>query len=342
MASIDIFSSNAFSMSNLTNALNLAPYKPQMLGGLGLFTEKPIRTTVAWIEKKGNRLSLLNTANRGTVKDVRSTKKRTAIPFEVPHVPYFQTVLADDIQNVRAFGSETELEAMGSYVNEQLEGMRDDHEVTHEFHRAGAVKGVIYDGDGTTVIYNLFTAFDLTQVSVNFDGANDSFAPTATSIIRTMADKLGGGTFSGILALCGNTYFDGVVGHTSMQAAYELWRNGEFLRNSYIGPAWYTAAASGFVFQNIMFVNYRGKIGDVSFIADTEAYYIPTGVPQLFQEVIAPGDFMETVNTLGRKLYAKQERIAFDKGVELHTQSNVLAMCTRPDAIIKSTYTPAP
>ena len=50
---------------------------------------------------------------------------------------------------------------------------------------------------------------------------------------------------------------------------------------------------------------------------------------------IAPGDFIETVNTRGIKIYAKQERMKFDKGIELHTQSNVLYMCTRPAALVR-------
>jgi hypothetical protein len=46
---------------------------------------------------------------------------------------------------------------------------------------------------------------------------------------------------------------------------------------------------------------------------------------------------METVNTIGLPYYAKQERIPFDKGVQLELQSNPLHICTKPRAIIKLT-----
>ena len=338
MASIDIFNSTAFSLTGLSAAIETAPYKPRLLGELGLFDQKSSRTTTVYVEKKHNRLSILNTANRGTVKDVHSTVPRDAFPFKVPHVPYFQNILADDIQNMRAFGSETELEMMGKYVNEQLIGMKCDHDVTHEWHRVGALKGIVYDGDGTSVIYNFFTQFGLTQTVVNFYANNASFATTCTNIIRTIADKLGDESFDGIIALCGNTYFDQVVKHPSMVAAYDRWRDGEFRRYSHLGPSWYSAATNGFEYQNILFVNYRGNIGGLSFIPDTEAYFVPRGVPGILTETAAPADFMETVNTMGQKFYAKQRIIAFDKGVELHTQSNVLAMCSRPDVIVKSVF----
>lgn len=338
MASLDIFSSNAFSLTSLTNAIETAPYKPRMLGALGLFKQMPIRTLVAWVEKKNNKLSVLNTANRGTVVDVRSATPRTAVPIAVPHVPYFQTVIADDIQGIRQFGSETELESVASYVNDQLEAMKQDHEVTHEYHRIGALKGIVLDGDGTTEIVNLFTKFGLSQTVLNWYTNDVSFAPHVTAVIRTIANKLGGETFGTILAICGNTYFDKVVGHASMTAAYERWRDGEFLRMSHLGPAWYSAATAGFGYQNVLFVNYRGQIGDLSFIEDNAAYFVPSDVEDFFEEVISPADFMETVNTRGKKFYARQEPLAFNKGVRLHTQSNVLALNKRPDLVVKSVW----
>lgn len=338
MASLDIFNDNAFSMASLTAAMEVAPYQPQLLGRLGLFKEDPIRTVTAFVEKRAGRLHLLHTAARGTVKDVRSASKRTMIPIEVPHVPYYQSVLAGDIQNVRAFGSETELEAVSSYINEQLIAMRKDHEVTQEYHRVGALQGIVYDADGTTELVDLFDIFDLTRIEVNFASTASSFATICTQIIREIAGALGSASFNQIVALCGNDYFDGVVSHASTQDAYDRWRNGEFKRVSMLGPEWYSAAANGFEFQNILFINYRGNIDDITFVADDEAYYFPTGVMDMFKEVLAPADFMETVNTAGKRFYAKQRMIEFDKGVELHTQSNTLAICTRPNAVIKSTY----
>lgn len=338
MPSLDVFASNAFSMMSLTAAIETAPFKPRMLGELGLFNEAPIRTPTAFVEKKKGKLSLLRVANRGTVMDVKSVIPRTAVAFKVPHVPYFRTILADDVYGVRAFGSETELQAVGSLVNDELESMREDHEVTHEYHRVGALKGQILDADGTTVIYNLFTEFGLTQTVIPWYSTDASFLTTANTIIRTIANKLGSQIPKMIVAICGNSYFDAIVGHSTMVTAFDRWRDGEFRRVAHMGDAWYSAAANGFSYQNIMFLNYRGQIDDIVFIPDNEAYYYPLGIRNLFQEILAPADFMETVNTRGKKFYAKQERIAYDKGVQLHTQSNMLAMCTRPDLVVKSTW----
>ena len=42
---IDVFNSDAFSLTGLTQAINDVAYKPGRLGELGLFEERPISTT---------------------------------------------------------------------------------------------------------------------------------------------------------------------------------------------------------------------------------------------------------------------------------------------------------
>jgi len=60
----------------------------------------------------------------------------------------------------------------------------------------------------------------------------------------------------------------------------------------------------------------------------------PKNVPSMWLEVIAPANFMETVGTSGQLIYAKQNIMKNDVGVELHTQSNYLPLCTRIDATL--------
>lgn len=340
MASLDVFKADGFSMANLTEAINKLPHAPSILGDMGLFTEKPITTTVAHIEDKQGTLSLLNTAGRGSTKDVYSRPNRTVRDIQVPHVPYFGTIMADDVQNIRAFGSETELESVSEVVNDVLQSMRSDHEVTQEYHRIGAVQGQIKDGDGSTVIHNLFTIFSATEFSVDIDfsSGTDDIKHKTIQVIRQMSDSLGGTPFRGIVGICGDSYFDSLVTHASVTGAYDRWRDGEFLRVNQLGSDFHSTA-NGFSFGDIYWFNYRGSIGSTAFFPTDECRFIPLGVPSLFVDVVSPADFMETVNTRGRRFYAKTEMLPYDKGVELHTQSNVLSLCTRPSCLIKSTGT---
>ena len=99
---------------------------------------------------------------------------------------------------------------------------------------------------------------------------------------------------------------------------------------------------SGFTFGGITFEEYRGQASDINgtvrkFIAPGEAHAFPLGTVDTFGTYLAPADFNETVNTLGQPLYAKQEPRKFERGTDLHTQSNPLPMCHRPGVLVKLT-----
>jgi hypothetical protein len=75
----------------------------------------------------------------------------------------------------------------------------------------------------------------------------------------------------------------------------------------------------------------------VPFIPLTEAYAFPLGTVNTFETNGAPADFNETVNTVGLPMYAKIDTTKFDRGYDLHTQSNTLPIVKRPAVVIKLT-----
>ena len=79
----------------------------------------------------------------------------------MPHVALEDTILADEVQNVRAFGSESMLEGVQAVVNQRMGEMATKMDATLEHLRIGAIKGQILDADGSAVIYDLFTEFDV-------------------------------------------------------------------------------------------------------------------------------------------------------------------------------------
>jgi hypothetical protein len=344
MATIDAFAADAFSTVSLTAAVNRMPYVPKLTQLLNIFQEVSIRTDVAQVEENLGKLALVSTAARGSTKDVRQAPRRRKINFDVPHIPYFQTIMADDIKDIVAFGSETELTQLSRYVNDQQEGMKKDIEATQEWHRLGAIKGLILDADNSSTVHDLYAAFGITQTEV--DWTFNAGTPVANAVptlcnavIRAVGDAMGNASYGQIFALCGDSYFDSLRFDPDVKQAYDRWRNGEFLRMSQLGSEWYSVAANGFEYNNIYFLNYRGQIGDVPFVASTEAYFTPSNVPGMYQEILAPADMIEWANTPGQRFYTSQERLPHGKGIELHEQSNFLAMNTTPGASIKSTVT---
>ena len=328
MASFDVFKGDGFSLSSLTAAINTGPHVPTRIGDSGLFTEEGVTTTTVQIEKKGSKLILVPSQERGGNGVVVNADKRELIPFNTVHLPQRATILADEIQGLRAFGSESEAETVENYVNQRFVKLRRNLEVTLEHHRIGAIQGKVMDADGSTELVDLYAKFGLAQQtqSLVLGTAGTNVKNKLMTAVRTLEDNLGAAMYTGLICYCSATFFDAFTGHATVKTAYERWQDGAALRDD---------MRNGFTYAGITFVEYRGKVNSVSFIADGDAYLVPQGIPDMFVTNFAPADYMETVNTIGLPFYANQEIKSMNKGVDLEAQSNPLCINTRPDCVIK-------
>ena len=335
MPMIDAFNTDTFGMVSLTNALELLPYKPARIGQLGIFPDLPIRTTVAVIEELAGKLALIQTSRRGEPANVNEAEKRTTRSFVIPHIELEDTIYAESIQNLRAFGSETELMMLSAEVNSRMARLKQNHEVTLEHLRLGALKGIILDADGTTVLYNLFTEFGITPtvVDMNMDDTTQNMRAKLIEIRRAIDDALGAhqAMYSYIQGFCGRSFFDEFTTHATATAAYDRWNDGAFYRNDLRG---------GFEFGDtkVRLEEYSGTVSGVDFMDTNSAIFFPVGVPEMFETLLAPADFIETANQLGKPLYAKMapDPSGLNRHVKLHTQQNPLPICKRPGALIKA------
>lgn len=330
MPSLDIFNGDAFGVQSLSAAINDQPYQAGRIGALGLFSEEGITTTSMMIEKNGATLALVSSSERGSAGTPTKAGKRQMISFPSVHLQETASVMADEVQNVRAFGSESETEVVETVVNKRLSKMRNQLDATLEYHRIGAIKGQVLDSDGSTVLLDLFTAFGLAQQTVAMVlGTTTTKLKTKTlSAIKKIEDVLGATPVSGYRVFCGATFWEAFIEHDAVTKAYDRWMDGDFLRQD---------PRAAFPFAGATWERYRGKVGAVSFIPDGEAYMVPEGVVDLFVTNFSPADYVEAANTIGLPYYAKQELMRMGKGVEIEAQSNPITICTRPTAVIKLT-----
>lgn len=331
MPTLDVFRSDAFGTVSLTTAIDKLPFVPSKLNAT--FKKQGVTTTTVMVEERHGKLMIVPTAARGSMANVMSGKRRQARTFAVPHIPLNGTVLADDVQGVRAFGSEDEVEAVAELVNDKLADLKQALELTKEWHRIGAVKGIVLDADGSSVIYDFFDEFEIDPYTVEFDfsgtlpDASQDIKLKCAQIKRHVGDSLGATPFTGLMAICGKNMFDKLTSCAEVRKAYDRYQDSSFLR---VAQA---RTDAGFEYADITWVEYRGTVGTTQFFDEDEIRIIPTGVPDLFTETYAPAPFMETVNTKGLPFYAKQKPLDWDLGVELHVETNPLMMCTRPAAL---------
>lgn len=330
MATLDIFNDDAFSVTSLSSTITDIPDVPTKLGDKGLFQEEGISTLTFMIERQGSSIKLLPTAPRGGVREPVALGPRKMIPLQALHIPASWSVLADEVQGIRAFGSENEVMQAQTLVQRKLANVRASMDLTHEHMRVGALKGQVLDADGSLLL-DVYDAFGMTQqtqfwnIAVAANGDPKASVIQLKSMIRA---KMGGRSFGKIRVICSLGFFTALVQNNKMQKAWELWNQGAYLRTDQVN-------GGDFEFAGVVFEVYDGGTSAGDFIPDGIAYAYPEGVPGMFQSKYAPADYMETVNTQGIPFYAKQEPMPFNKGIAGEAQSNPIHFNSLPEAVIK-------
>lgn len=339
---LDIFKSDAFSVTSLTNALRDVKPRPSRLGNLGLFGTRSVNTLTVAIERVGDILKLVSPSPRGGPGETRDMPKRNIRPASIPHFQRDWAVYADEVQGIRAFGSETVLETVMGKVMERIDAETADFDLTAEYSRLGAIQGVVTYADGTSLdLYQLFDVAEPAEIAFDLKNANPEdgiLRRRCTQVIRLMRKALGGIPFVSIHAFVGDDFFDDLLQHREVRETYKGWSQAQILRESYIGKN--RADNPIFEFGGIVWENY-GAIEDTGDgalmgIHKDKARFVPLGVDQLFQTYYAPADYIETVNTMGQRLYARQWEMKNGKGIEGEVQTNQLHLCTRPNALLRA------
>ena len=84
---LDIFNDDAFSLSQLTVAINDLPKTYNRIAEMGLFRERGITTTTASIERQGHKLSLVDARPRGAPGKPYTPERGKLIALKAIHLP---------------------------------------------------------------------------------------------------------------------------------------------------------------------------------------------------------------------------------------------------------------
>lgn len=342
----DIFNSDAFSVTRLTEAMREIAYQPSRIGQLGLFGTTSIDTLSIAIEKQPeDALILIQSSPRGGTGDTRDFSKRSLRNLNVPHFERRDAILADEVMQVRAFGSEMAVETLQGKIASRAVVHSQDFALTEEYHRLNVIKtGNMLDADGS-VLFNFATEFGETLPTErdwdldNASPAEGVLRKTCAAVIRQIDSALGGLPRSGIHALCGDAFFDDLIAHREVRDTYKGYAEAATLRSAYIANGGTVSSGTYGVFEfgGITWENYRS--GGSVVIDPDKCHIFPLGVPNLFQTIYAPADYIETVNRPGQRLYAKQWEMPNGKGVNLEFQMNALHYCSRPRLLLRGRRT---
>lgn len=323
---------DGFTLSEMTAAINEIPHVPTMLGDDGIFEYKGVTQLTVQVEKQGTTLALIATKARGGPGGEIGRTNRNLRPFNLVHLPLDDKILADEVQGVREFGSDSSPLPVETRRDEVMMLGKQRFDLTMEWYRVGALKGIVLDADGATVLHNFFTEFGVAQQVISFelDVTTTELRTVCDTAQELIEDELGGTPWTDINVYCGRNFWKSFITHKSVKETYLAQVQASQLRAD---------PRVQVEFGGMTFKKYRGAAGGSQMIGADEAYIVPRGVPGLLLGRFGPADYLETVNTVGLPMYAKGIPMRNGKGWDIEMQSNPIHLLTRPRAVIKATLT---
>ncbi|MFW9899917.1 MAG: major capsid protein [Candidatus Thorarchaeota archaeon] len=333
MPMLNPFGTDAFNLVSMVQAINKLPNLYGRVMQMGLFRTKSVSTRTVLIDHKDGVINILDNMPVGSpgLKNTKGTRRTQSLV--IPHFPLDDTILASEYDGIRAFGQENVNETLASIMNDHLQTLKNKHDQTLEWLMMGALKGIVYDSDASTVIYNFHKEFLQNKKEVDFvlGTSTTNIKAKCKEVLRHIETHLQGERMTGVRVLCDKDFMDSLTNHAKVIEAYERWEAGTFLRQD---------DRKGFYFCGLTFEEYEGttfdKDGTVrKFLSSKDCIAFPEGTTNTFNCYYAPADFMETVNTLGLPYYAKQQARDFNRGIDIHTQSNPLPVVSRPELCVR-------
>jgi hypothetical protein len=309
-----------FTREQLLASVAQAQFIPRMLGEMGLFRTIGLTSTTLAIEAlPDNDVAESAAIPRGGPPKPLQLEKRQVHTFTPASHAWNGAVMADEVLNARVAGTSGAAEVIQDRVNGVTEMLRNQADYQHEYLRMACLN------DPSNAFGNAPAA------EIVAFGSSDTVAVNLAiyqKIWLAMENTLKGIPFTGIDALCSDTYWQALI-------------QSKTARETYLNTA---AAASlrGIPMESINYGNvtwwrYRAS-GNIK-ITDGEAKIVPRGVPGLFVQAFAPDDTVESVGrgAMGSPYYLNSRPIdtpAGVKGYQITLQTHPVMVCTRPTAIL--------
>lgn len=336
MPTSNVHSGDPFSLESLTAAVNQEHYRPGQISASGIFEEDGVTTTVVSVELRDGKLALVEPSQRGGPGETTDDETRKKVPFAVTHYQRDDSIIADEVQGVRAFGSETEAEQIEDRVNRKAQRHAADLTMTLEHQRVGAVKGIVTSKSGATLV-DLYSAFGIavpSAVSLELDVEATLVTGLWQDVIYSIEDALDE-PYTGIHVFTGRTFHKALWQHKSVRDTFLYNSGAQVLRQD---------VPDSFEWGGATWERYKTGAKATTdlgspYIAHDEARVTVQGVDGLFITRFAPADYNETVNTMGLPFYSRAIEKRNGKGYDLEVQMNAISLCTRPQVLRKLTLT---
>lgn len=334
----DVFNQNSWGVIEFhEEVVEKVDHKPQLLGSLELFDPIYSRSRTIAIASKDGALSLIPTSEMGAPPEELVPKGSKVRKFDAVRLAKGSTIYAIEMAGVLALPFDQQTKDIAQEVTDRTAQIVDDLELTWEFQRFGAIQGKVLDADGTTVLYDWFEEWGISEpAEINFqlNSPDTDVRKKCRDVKRTMQKKAKGvwTPSTRVGALVGDEFFDSLVNHPQIKETKLGTERAPVLEN--------IEGFSSIAIEGITFINYQGTDDETTIaIGSQKARFFPIGARGAFKVGWAPAsEFKPYVNQRGRPyvglvLEDKSGRDEWDR-IELY--SYPLFACTRPEMLLRA------
>lgn len=335
----DYLADPRYSVRNMTATIENIPNMYTLLADLGMFPEQGIPTTYVEIEAKRGTLNIIPTSQRGGPRPTVQRDQRNLRVLKTIFMALDDTLRPSDLQNLPAFGNPYGFDMFDRLLMERMDRIARAYRQTHEYMRWGALRGNVYDADGTTVLYNCYTEMGESQVSFDFlFGATGTNGPTdaVMAVRRYFEQNALGEPIQGMIFFCSAGFMDKLRNHPNY---VKVWENQQTLATPII------EGMEAFRSGNNLFIEHNGRATHLAadgttvtheFVPADEAIGVPVGTIETFRSYFAPAEMMSAVNLPGQSMYVSLKELDHDGGIEIHTQSAPLFVVQKPRLVVRA------
>jgi len=328
------FDAGGYTLADMTAAINILPNVYTRLADLGVFRFEGVTQRSVLIEQSEGILNLLPTVPLGGPATVANRDVRSTRSFTIPWIPHDDVITPRDVQGIRGFGAADAADPLVTVMERKLMRMRAKHAQTREYMEINALRGIVKDGAGAP-LYDYYEEFGLQQISVDFQlgTAGTNVQAKCREVLRNVETELKGETMTGVLAMVSPSFFDKFITHPKVEESYKYFSatGAQPLRED---------VRRRFPFAGLIFEEYNATVtlatgGTETLLPANEGVAFPLGTIDTFVTYGAPANLIETVNTMGLPIYARQIGRQDGSAIDVKTEASPLPVNKRPRLAVR-------
>jgi hypothetical protein len=325
---------------NYSPLMELVERDDNLLDQLGLFEKDYHQGTRIEMERITDKTDKMYAVSRDADRQIAGKEEAQLESFKIPFFTLDHVIRPKDLQDLREYGTAAAPADVQKRVERLIKRIQRGHADLHRramFNvlTAGTAYAKKEDGTDSALAVDFATVWGVDPApAADIDFTNQALDPSIvveTKVRKHINDNIGDNSAStSVIGIVGSGWFNAFTKHALIREAYlNRDKDAEVLTDRFGG----NAVRRVWTHDGVTYIEET----DVTLVARDKAYFIPLGVDNMFKLDYAPANTIEDANEIAEEAYLWVEEGR--RKIKVESETSVLASCTRPEIIVRSTGT---